>query len=126
MKGKFYSEHLGVTETQGERISNFMSFSEGEFVIEDPSAWGGYNRARVYFDLASQNKIEAINGIEKAYYDADENDIVVERRMPITKVKSPLRSLFDNPQKSLFSGAKTKKWLSDMMERFDAEKESWC
>lgn len=125
MKGKFYSEHLGVTEEQGEKIASFMSFAYGEFVIEDASAWGGYNRARVYFDLASQNRMDAVDGTEKAYYDADDNEIIVERRMPMTKVKSPLRDLFSNPQKSLFSGAKTKKWLSEMMERFDAEKESW-
>jgi len=121
---EFYQEHLGVGPQTASRIGWFMRFAVPDPAIEHVNPWTKNGLARVYFTLWSQNRLPAIHGLRAAFYDPDQDEIMVDIRVASAREVVTLRALVvaSRARKSLLAGAKTRNSLTTMMERFDAEK----
>lgn len=125
---KFYAEDLGITQEQAARIAAFMGFCGDIPTIEDPKPWANYGKARVYFDVWSQNKLAPHALIEKWFYDAEANDIFAEVYTGVKKNHklSNIVQLADvQAFKSQFSGAKTRQAVISIAEAFYGQKDAW-
>lgn len=117
MAARFYSQDLGVTHEQGEKLARFMSLAQKSKACLSPTPWAKHGKVRVYFEVWSQNSLSAIEGIEAAYFDAGIGDIFVQQYMYGSRVVRPLSEIVSG-KKNIFSGAKTKAALVEMAVAF--------
>lgn len=113
----FYSEDLGVSLDAGERMANFMELANHSKAITSCAPWAKHGRARVYFDLWSQNSLSPIDGLDKSFYDAEDDEIYVSTNFYGTSRTIALSTVLTFG-KSCFSGAKTRAALKELAEVF--------
>ena len=117
---RFYVEQLGTTELFSSRVAWFMTQFRADPVVLGSSPWGKAGKARVYFELWSQNRFRAICWLEKVYYDAASDDILAD--CLLVQRKARLRNVISRPIKSQYAGAKTRDAIREFVRRFDAKK----
>ena len=118
MNGNFYAEAYSIDINRAERIGAFMDNFQSEPLLKGIRVWCKYGKARVYFEINSQNSLGAFKPAFKFYYDADLNDVIVDcgfrtwGAIEISRLKR-----FGN---SYFSGAKTRKQIFQFIDDFYA------
>ena len=124
MAARFYAESLGITLDQGEAVARFMALAQKSKACISPAPWAKHGKARVYFEIWSQNSLSAIECIEAAYFDAGIGDIFVQQYMYGSRVARPLSEIVSG-KKDIFSGSKTKAALVEMAEAFYGQSSDW-
>lgn len=117
----FYAEDLGVTPEVASRIAWAMACAQGHRAITKRVPWAKHGKARVYFDLWSQNSILAVRGFDRCYYDAERDDAFVAGYFYGRTLERPLSDLLWMDPGN-FSGAKTRAALRDFVEVFYEQK----
>ena len=118
MNGKFYAEAYSIDIDRAERIGAFMDNFQSDPLLKDVRVWCKHDKARVYFEMNSQNSIGAFKPAFKFFYDADKNDVFADcgfrtwGTIEISRLKR-----FGN---SYFSGAKTRKQIFQFIDDFYA------
>ena len=116
MNGKFYAEAYSIDLNRAERIGAFMDNFQSDPLLKDVRVWCKHGKARVYFEMNSQNSLGAFKPAFKFYYDANSNDVFADcgfrtwGLIPIERLKR-----FGN---SYFSGAKTRKQIFEFIDNF--------
>jgi len=119
MSAKFYAEDLGISMDHAERLAWFMELS-GLKAVESKVPWAKHGKVRVYIELWSQNRRPAVDGFDKCYYDAVEDDVFVSGAFSTGSV---LRlSDLSRMRYSLFSGARTRGVIQEFCEVFYEQK----
>ncbi len=116
MNGKFYAEAYSIDFERAEKIGAFIDRFNKNALLKDISVWCKHGKARVYFEMNSQNSIGAFKPAFKFYYDAGLNDVIVEASQNTFGLFSLFRiKKFGN---SYFSGAKTRKQIFEFVDLF--------
>ena len=116
MNGKFYAEAYSISIERAEKIGAFMEEFQSLPLLKDVRIWCKYGKARVYFEMNSQNSLGAFKPAFKFFYDADANDVFADcgfktwGTIEISRLKR-----FGN---SYFSGAKTRKQIFQFIDDF--------
>lgn len=121
---KFYQEDLAISSDMALRIAKFMELASRFDAIENPTPWAKKWKVRVYFSFWSQNSLWPLVRHHKTFYDAEENDIFASEYNYGKVILSSL-SVFNEKNKTLFSGSKTRKKILEFSEVFYAEKINW-
>ncbi len=118
MNGKFYAEAYSIDINRAEKIGAFIDSFQSLPLLADVNVWCKHGKARVYFEMNSQNSLGAFKPAFKFYYDADLNDVIVDTSRNTWGLFSLLRiKKFGN---SYFSGAKTRKQIFQFVDDFYA------
>ena len=116
MNGKFYAEAYQIDLNRAEKIGAFMNSFQSLPLLKDVRVWCKHGKARVYFEMNSQNSLGAFKPAFKFYYDANSNDVFADCGLrtwgliPFERLKR-----FGN---SYFSGAKTRKQIFQFIDDF--------
>ena len=116
MNGKFYAEAYSIDFERAEKIGAFIDRFNKNDLLKDISVWCKHGKARVYFEMNSQNSLGAFKPAFKFFYDADKNDVFADcgfrtwGTIEISRLKR-----FGN---SYFSGAKTRKQIFQFIDSF--------
>lgn len=116
MNGRFYAEAYSVDIERAEKIGAFIDRFNKNGLLNDISVWCKHGKARVYFEMNSQNSLGAFKPAFKFYYDADLNDVIIDTSkntwglLPLLRIKK-----FGN---SYFSGSKTRKQIFEFVDLF--------
>lgn len=117
MSAAFYAENLGIDLCQGKGISDFIEKFKDHKSISRFAEWARGDLIRVYIELWSQNSLNAISALDKAFYDVEEKEIYITQYRYGETTKTPLSKvvLFG---RSSFSGAKTRAAIKDLADLF--------
>lgn len=116
MNGRFYAEAYRINIERAEKIGAFMDRFQSTQLLTNVNVWCKHGKARVYFEMNSQNSIGAFKPAFKFYYDADLNDVIVDTSQNTWGLFSLFRiNKFGN---SYFSGAKTRKQIFQFVDDF--------
>lgn len=113
----FYEEDLNIGSEDASNIQKFMDFLPLKAVI-NPQPWAQHGKARVYFTMWSQNNLNAIERLDKCFYDADLDDVILQFYIFGSLKKYRLKEIFSIYGKSFFSGAKTRAAIAELQEVF--------
>ena len=75
MNGKFYAEAYSIDFERAEKIGAFMDNFQSEQLLKDVRVWCKHDKARVYFEMNSQNSLGAFKPAFKFFYDAGMTEI---------------------------------------------------
>lgn len=114
---KFFAEDRGVDMKRALQCAVVyrMLLATPTYTLNN-EGWVGHGKVRIYFDFMSQNNLPSIDGMQKAYYDADDDEIYVERRLAGVTWRDTLADLAG--KKHCFSGARTRRWVHELAGRF--------
>ena len=118
MNGRFYAEAYAIDINRAEKIGAFMNSFQSLPLLKDIRVWCKHDKARVYFEMNSQNSLGAFKPAFKFFYDADKNDVFADcgfRTWGVIEISRLKR--FGN---SYFSGAKTRKQIFQFIDDFYA------
>ena len=116
MNGRFYAEAYRINIERAERIGAFMDNFQSDHLLKDVRVWCKHDKARVYFEMNSQNSLGAFKPSFKFFYDADKHDVFADcgfRTWGTIEIYRLKR--FGN---SYFSGAKTRKQIFQFIDDF--------
>lgn len=113
----FYEEDLKIGVKEAVNIQKFMDLIPLKAVV-NPQPWSKHGKARVYFNLWSQNNLNAIECLDKCFYDADLDDVILQFYIFGSLKKYRLKEIFSIYGKSFFSGAKTRAAIAELQEVF--------
>jgi hypothetical protein len=118
---EFYAEDLGLAPEVAARISWAMTVAPDAKAIEKRTPWAKHGKARVYFDLWSQNSLAAVPGFDRCYYDGERDDAFVAGYFYGRTLERPISDLLWMDRGN-FSGAKTRAALREFAEVFYEQK----
>lgn len=121
MSAEFYAEDLGVAPDIAARIAWAMTVAPDAKIIEKRTPWAKHGKCRVYFDLWSQNRIAAVRGFDRCYYDAERDDVFVAGYFYGRTLERPISDLLWMDPGN-FSGAKTRTAIREFAEVFYEQK----
>lgn len=121
----WYAEQLKCSAINAKRVSGFMGFVHTETLILKPEPWAKGDMTRIYFGLLSQNKLFAIEMLNKSFYDAGLNEIFIVLYGYGTWTKRTLNEIAACRGRSIFSGSKTRKEIIEFSRRFYEQKTHW-
>lgn len=119
--GRFIAQDYGVDSWMGKRVAWFFSFSQDQLLVISQNTVLVKSDLRVYMQLASQNRRNAIDRLQATYYSPCRDDIFARIDLFGRQVTYRLSSLVNLP-KSLFAGARTHQQIVTLSETFYAEK----
>ena len=117
----FYAEDLGIDIERAERIAWFMSIAKAHPAIESCTPWAQHGKIRVYMVVWSQNSLQAMREFDRAYYDADQDDVFFAGYFYGRTFARKLSSV-SSLDPGNFSGAKTRTKLRNFSEVFYEKK----
>ena len=117
---EFIMEDTLAEPEEAWRMARFIKFVSGQSVVLNPNIWVRGDRARVYFELESQNSLNPIKFAEKFYFCAAKNDIIAVYIIGGARKEHSLCDANFNCSSS-FSGAKTREKIKTFVTLFSQE-----
>lgn len=114
----FHSEDLGIPMELAENLAKFMAVAHHCNAVTDPKVWSKHGLARVYFELWSQNSLPPLEMLQRAYYDAADDDVYFVRSYPDDDITETLIQVAQKKSRGIFSGAKTRAAIKEFAEKF--------
>lgn len=121
MSAEFYAEDLGISLVLAKRIAWAMTVANGAEAVESRSVWAKHGKARVYFNLRSQNRFNAFRAYDRCYYDANDDELYVSGYSYGIHIKKKFSDAVKMDAGN-FSGAKTREALRDFSRVFYEQK----
>ncbi|ECA8972903.1 hypothetical protein ETB55_21705 [Salmonella enterica subsp. enterica serovar Omuna] len=109
----FLAEDRDIEHRAARRLAAFMLIAKNIAAFDEPVIFTKNGLERVYFRLWSQNKLPAMDFLDKIYFDAADCDVHVKMNIFGTS-KNILFS--DINRNHSFSGARTREVIFDAME----------
>jgi hypothetical protein len=111
---RFIAEDKNIDPTSAKKLADFFEKVKHIKAVVNPVIYCDHGKARVYFDLWSQNNLPAMEGLYRSYYDAEKDTVILVRKLcsfyydDIKDIKFHCRGLF--------SGAKTREALRELRD----------